>query len=211
MQPATTRIETPHANEDPFSQAARRCCAETACWKRLFQVFQMFQRYIASVLYRCCKSKLGCYTCCNGISSICPKYFICFRRMLQVFHLDDAKVELDVAYACMFQVFLVFHTYVAGVLSGCCICFAMAINVFSWFSDVCCNYFNCFGSMLQVFHLNIAKVDLAVVYVTVGPIYSSHLLQLLGSPACAWVWRGRHGAGAGHEAARATVRARDMV
>jgi hypothetical protein len=29
-------------------------------------------------------------------SSVCPKYFICFRRMLQVFHLDVAKVDLDV-------------------------------------------------------------------------------------------------------------------
>jgi hypothetical protein len=33
---------TPHTDEDPFSQGARRC-AETACCKRLFQVFQMFQ------------------------------------------------------------------------------------------------------------------------------------------------------------------------
>jgi hypothetical protein len=27
--------------------------------------------------------------------------FICFRRMLQVFHLDVAKVYIDVAYICM--------------------------------------------------------------------------------------------------------------
>ena len=34
-------------------------------------------------------------------SSVCPKCFICFRRMLQVLHLDVAKVDLDVAYTNM--------------------------------------------------------------------------------------------------------------
>jgi hypothetical protein len=30
------------------------------------QVFQMFQRYVASVLYGCCKSRSGCCICSNG-------------------------------------------------------------------------------------------------------------------------------------------------
>ena len=55
----------------------------------------------------------------------------------------------------MFQMFLLFQTYVASVLSGCCICCsahthmlqAYVINVAS-VSDVCCS--KCF--MLQVFH-----------------------------------------------------------
>ena len=56
----------------------------------------------------------------------CFKYFRCFRLVLQVFHLDVAKIDLDIAYvvmtkyACckpMFQVFQVFHTYVANILS----------------------------------------------------------------------------------------------
>jgi hypothetical protein len=37
----------------PFVQAASRCYAESACCKPTFQVFQM---YVASVLYGCCKS-----------------------------------------------------------------------------------------------------------------------------------------------------------
>jgi hypothetical protein len=44
--------------------------------------------------------------------SVYSKCFICFRRMLQVFYLDIAKVDLDVAYIsvsgvcrCMLQVF----------------------------------------------------------------------------------------------------------
>jgi hypothetical protein len=55
------------------------------------------------------------------VSSVCFKCFTCFRLMLQVFHLDVAKVDLDVAYVAMtihacfkhiFQVHL-FQTYVA--------------------------------------------------------------------------------------------------
>ena len=53
------------------------------------------------------------------------------------------------------------------------------------------------------------KSRFGVAYVVVRPIYSSHLLKLLGPPACAWMWRGHYGAATGHEA-RATVRARDM-
>ena len=61
------RDRTPHADEDPFFQALKRCCAETACCKRVFQSFQMFQSYVASVLYQCCKNTSGCCTCCNGV------------------------------------------------------------------------------------------------------------------------------------------------
>jgi hypothetical protein len=53
--------------------------------------------------------------------------------MLQVFHMDVAKVDPDVAYVAMtihvcckslFQMsHLFFQTYVACVLSGCCKCF----------------------------------------------------------------------------------------
>jgi hypothetical protein len=66
------------------------------------------------------------------VASIC---FMCFIRMLQMFYLDVAKLDLDVACICNgFQVFL-------GVL-----------HVFSY---VCCKCFNCFGCMLQVFHFTL--------------------------------------------------------
>jgi hypothetical protein len=52
----------------------------------------------------------------------------------------------------MFQVFQVFHTYVAYVCNG--------FLVF-------CKCFSYFGCMLQVFYLDVAKVDLAL-----------HMLQL---------------------------------
>ena len=108
--------------------------------------------------------------------------------------------------------FHLFQTYITSVSfgsyksrSGCCIykhvvsicfkCFRYFIRMlqlcFPGVSDVCCKCFNCFGRILQVFYLDVVKVDLGVAHVVVGPIYSSHLLKLLGLPACAWVWRGR--------------------
>jgi hypothetical protein len=75
-------------------------------------------------------------------------------------------------------------------------------------SYVCCKCFNCFGHMLQVFHLDITKVNLRVAHVTLRPIGSS---RLLAPPTCAWVWRGFHYAGTGHEAVRATMQVRDTV
>jgi hypothetical protein len=62
--------------------------------------------------------------------------------MLQVFYLDIAKLDLDVA--CICNEFQVFSCVFAGV------------------SDVCCKCFNCFERMLQVFHLVVAKVDLVL-------------------------------------------------
>jgi hypothetical protein len=80
-------------------------------------------------------------------SSVCFKCFICFRRMLQVFHLDVVKVNLDFAYTCMLQAY-VFS--VSGVSYVCCKCFIWMLhmfctgyNVFSW----------CSRHMLQVFQL----------------------------------------------------------
>ena len=65
--------------------------------------------------------------------------------MLQVFHMDVTKVDQDVVYVAMaiyvsyqhpFKMFNLFQTYVASVLSECCICL-----------NICCM------CMLQIFHL----------------------------------------------------------
>jgi hypothetical protein len=86
--------------------------------------------------------------CCNGLYIyVCFKYFIWFRRILQVFHLDVAKLDRDVAYIC--KCFRCFYTYVATILSWCLHMFAMATHVFSSFF-LFCKYFR---RMLQVFHL----------------------------------------------------------
>jgi hypothetical protein len=55
------------------------------------------------------------------VLSICFKCLGCFRLMLQVFHLDVAKVDLDIAYVSMAmhtrfkRMFNLFQTYVASV------------------------------------------------------------------------------------------------
>jgi hypothetical protein len=63
--------------------------------------------------------------------------------------------------------------------------------------------------MSQVFHLDVVNVDIGVTHIAVGSICNNHLLQLLSPPGCAWVWRGRHGVGAGHEAVWDTMQVRD--
>jgi hypothetical protein len=88
--------------------------------------------------------------------------------MLQVFYLDVAKVDLDIAYTCMlqayvFKCFKVFHMYVCK----CFICmlhmFAMVFKcfsgVFASVSDACFKCFIYLFCMLQLLHLNILKID----------------------------------------------------
>jgi hypothetical protein len=109
------------------------------CFKCIFQMFYLFQTYVASVLFGCCKTRSGCCI----YMQVFPGVFI---RMLQVFHLD----------ICMFlqwlhMCFQVFFWYFASVL------------------NVYCKCINYFGSMLQAFYLDVAKIDQIL-----------HILQ------CAW-------------------------
>jgi hypothetical protein len=70
-------------------------------------------------------------------------------------------VDLGVAYTCMLQEYVSDVSYICCECSpGCFIWFAMAMTCFASVSDVCCKCFICCGCMLQVFHLNIAKVDM---------------------------------------------------
>ena len=134
-------------NEPPFSQAASRCCAESACCKRMFQVFQMFQRYVSSVSYGCCKSRSGYHICCNGctrmLQAYVPNVSSIFRRCCNCVYLDAAYVLdiyckcfiLDITYVCndfqvysgvfanaldtRFKCFIWLPLYVASVASKC--------------------------------------------------------------------------------------------
>jgi hypothetical protein len=115
-----------------------------------------------------------CPPACQGLLKVhISVYFICFKYfigMLQVFHIDVAKVDRNVAmtiHVCckrLFQMFhLFFQTYVASVFIGmlyifsrkCCKCFfwmlymfLMAFQVFSVFSK-------CFRRMFQVCYLSL--------------------------------------------------------
>jgi hypothetical protein len=70
---------------------------ESACYNSMFQ---MFQGYVASVVYRCCKSRSGCCTCCNCYTCM---FQVCSPNVSSVldecciyFYLVVAKVDLDV-------------------------------------------------------------------------------------------------------------------
>jgi hypothetical protein len=89
--PSTRELYTSelYVSTSLYSQVARRCCAERACCKHMFQVFQMFHRYVVSVPYGCCISRSGCCICCNcctrmlkaSVHNVSSDFF---RRMLQV-------------------------------------------------------------------------------------------------------------------------------
>jgi hypothetical protein len=68
-----------------------------------------------------------------------PVASLCFIRMLQVFHLDVAKVDLDVAY----------------VLQRLHTCFKF-FRCFAGFQTYVYKYFSYFKRMVQVFYLNVA-------------------------------------------------------
>jgi hypothetical protein len=74
------------------------------------------------------------------VSSVYSKCFICFRYMLQVFHLNVAKVDLDVAYM---QVFYVF-SYICCISSGCVMYVCKGYTCFQVFFMFC----KCFRRML---------------------------------------------------------------
>jgi hypothetical protein len=99
----------------------------------------------------------GCHVLLKAhVVNVC---FECFRGILQMFQMDVAKVDQDVAYVTM-----IVHVYCKGllpmfhlcfldicykcvVLYGCCIWL-------QWFSSVFrCFFFKCFKNMFQVFHL----------------------------------------------------------
>jgi hypothetical protein len=100
----------------------------------------MFQRYVASVSYGCCKSRSEC---CNGCTRMLQApvlniSFVFFGRKLQV---------------CLSGCCICFHTYDASILSGCCIClqwFQVFLGVFVSVSDICFKCFICFQTYVAI-------------------------------------------------------------
>jgi hypothetical protein len=62
-----------------------------ACFKRMFQVFYLFQTYVANVLF-------GCFKSTSSVAHVAIAIHVCFKRML---------------------VFQLFHTYIASILFEC--------------------------------------------------------------------------------------------
>jgi hypothetical protein len=62
------------------------------CFKCMFQIFHLFQMYVASSFSKCCKSRSDCCIYMHA-ASICFKCFQVFHtHVLQVFHLDVACI-----------------------------------------------------------------------------------------------------------------------
>jgi hypothetical protein len=123
------------------SMSYRRRVKNAGC-ERMFQVFQ---RYVASVSYGCCKcNRSGCCICCNG-----------YTPMLQAFVPNVSSVFSYVCCKCVYlDVAYVSHIY--------CKCFLWMLHMFcNGFSNVSMCFCKYFGCMFQVFHLSsdISKVD----------------------------------------------------
>ena len=70
------------------------CCTCCNCYTRMLQEFV---QNVSSVSDACFKVLSGCCICCNDyVANVCFKSFICFRRILQLFHLSVVKADLDV-------------------------------------------------------------------------------------------------------------------
>jgi hypothetical protein len=111
------------ASTREFNASPALCCVENTCCKYMFQLFQMFQRYIASVLYGYCKVHpdvahvaMTTYVCCKSLF----KMFICFRRLLKVFYLNVAYVIMVVLQVYVPNVLSVSYVYYNSLSSECC-------------------------------------------------------------------------------------------
>jgi hypothetical protein len=84
---------------------------------------QMFPKYVASVVYRCCKSRSGYCTCCNDHTCMFKVY------VTNIFHL--------------------FQTYVVSILPKCCRSMHVASIYFNCFQV--CHTYKCFICMFHMF------------------------------------------------------------
>jgi hypothetical protein len=117
-------------------------------------VFHLDVAYIAMAICSCCKRI--CFMLQAYVSSISGVLDVCF--MLQAY-VSSISGVLDVCF--MLQAYV--SSRCCKSRSECCICLQCLSSVsmcFASVSDVYCKCFSCFRCMLQVFHLDVAKIDL---------------------------------------------------
>jgi hypothetical protein len=109
----------------------------------------MLQRYVTSVLYGCCKSRLRCCICCKCFKGSCKRLFKVFHLLSDVcckcLDLDAAYVS-HICYNITFQMFQLFHYYVALSI------FMLRVFYFdvAYVSYKVCKY------MFQMFHMHLS-------------------------------------------------------
>jgi hypothetical protein len=74
------------------------------------------------------------------VTSVCSKYFICFRRILQAFFYLNVAYVLHICFRSIFEIFHLFQSYVAisvvfmllvaSVLSEYCICLRHMLQLY---------------------------------------------------------------------------------
>ena len=99
-----------------------------------------------------------------------------------MFYMDVAKVDLDVAYTCMLQAYVL---SVSGVSYVCYKCFIWMLHMFAIATHVFLSFFWCL-QVIQLFRMYVANISSrccksrsGVAHVAMGPTSRSRLLQLL--------------------------------
>jgi hypothetical protein len=114
-------------------------------------------------LYWCCKNRSGCCTCCNGYKCMFQVYVSNVSFVLDVcckcFHLNVAKLDLDVAYTYILQAYVLSVLYsIASVSFGCYICLQWISSVFQvLILNVYCKCFSCFWTYVASVSLRCYK------------------------------------------------------
>jgi hypothetical protein len=112
----------------------------------------MFQMYVASVLCGYCKVDWD-------VAYVAMVVHVCCKLLFSMLHLFFQTYVASV----FIWMLHMFHTYVASVLSRCCVCFIMVFKcssgAFASVSDACFKYFIYLGRTLQVLYLDVLKVD----------------------------------------------------
>jgi hypothetical protein len=94
-------------------------------WPSAISCFKCFRRMFLSVSFGRC-------VCCNVYIHMLQRLFHvtsisfrCFKRMFQVFHLDVAEVDLDIAYHALCKCMFSTVSYI------CCKCFIWMLHIFT--------------------------------------------------------------------------------
>jgi hypothetical protein len=131
----------------------------------------MFQRYVASVSYRCCKSSSGCCKSRSYVAQVSMAMHVCFRCVFQMFYCIRRILQVFSSSCCKSRSGCCIYMHVASVYFVSCKCFIWMLHMFTILfkcfsgvvasvSDAC---FKCFCSvfllMLQLLLLYVSKVN----------------------------------------------------
>jgi hypothetical protein len=173
------------------------CCIYCHGYTRMLQVIVPNILVVSDVRCKCFIWLLHMFH--TYVASVLSRYCICFTHMLQVCYLDGACVWHIFCKCfiwiciCLTHMLQVFHLNVSYFCSG--------YTCFPDILDVCCKCFDNFGRMLQVFYLDITKVDLVCSGTCCSGTHLSQQPAAAARPTCMHVGvEGARAAGAGNGA-----------